>query len=61
LQRLTGAGTFDAIDSYVGPAAIGSQADIITPLGAWNIQVTNSSAAPGNFYLAVTPSLTGAT
>lgn len=62
LQALTLAGTWDiAWQAAPTPANADVQYRVVTPPGAWRIQVINNAGAPASYYLNARPSMTGST
>lgn len=57
-EAISGAGAVETIDVTLTAAATWQRWVSVTPPGLWNIAVSNAGAA-GNFFLNVTPSMTG--
>lgn len=60
LQYLTTNGVWDDFDQVGVGASGGTRLTSVVPPGAWRVQVTNGTGGSGSYFLAVTPSTTGA-
>lgn len=58
LQVLSVNNTWDIVDSFNTTANVNAEFDTITPAGAWRMQIFNAGGA-SNYYLVVTPSMSG--